>query len=291
MGKNENFRPIRFDYEKVLFNESGTFDPRAKNLMALKLSRAFKIILENSEGARILDLGCGVGNITAFLASCNPGLVTIGLDVSKTALNHAAQRYVPISWLAGDVARLPFHDSSFDYIFGFDIVEHIPEPAGLFKEMHRVLKSGGFAHVHVPCEGEPFTLWWFLWKIGIFGDLKSKHAGHLQRFTHEKVRNIIEATGLKIIEIEHSFHFFGQILDFLQWAATALKRRSQKGFSEQGRTHPAQDAKSLIFRTWKFCVNFLEILSFYESCLFKHIGKSMALDVTVIKPITNPQKK
>lgn len=284
MFRGQNYK--KFDYERELFNENAVFNPAAKNLMALKFSRALKIVERDGAGTRILDIGCGVGNITTVLASYRPNSTIVGLDISKTALRHAAKKDESVNWLAGEVSNLPFINESFDYIFGFDIVEHVASPKALFNEIFRVLKPGGYVHFHIPCEGERLTIWWFLWKIKILGDLKATHAGHIHRFNYNDVTNLISVSGLKIDKIQHSFHFFGQILDFLEWSAVAVRRGIRGTGSGQQGESSTKDNFLFFLKVWKLVVKWLGIVSFYESCLLANREKSMALDITMIKQAT-----
>ena len=49
-----------------------------------------------------------------------------------------------------DLQNIPFEDAQFDYIFSTEVFEHIPNPYIAFKELHRILKPGGFHIFTVP---------------------------------------------------------------------------------------------------------------------------------------------
>jgi len=93
-------------------------------------------------GKDLLDLGCGFGGYSkAFLdASAN----VIGLDLSP--IN--TQDKIPM--VSGDALILPFNDNSFDIVICASLIEHIPEPFLLLKEIYRVLKSGGLLYLSFP---------------------------------------------------------------------------------------------------------------------------------------------
>jgi ubiquinone/menaquinone biosynthesis C-methylase UbiE len=95
---------------------------------------------------RILEVGCGTGNITLPLA--RRGARVVGLDVSgpmlAAAQRHARQQRVPLAWIRGRANTLPFPVNSFDgvvSILALDFMAHRPE---VLREMLRVLAPGGF---------------------------------------------------------------------------------------------------------------------------------------------------
>lgn len=97
-------------------------------------------------GQRLLDVGCGPGNLTAELAGLvAPGEV-IGVDVSADVIE-AAERdqrgTAGLSFRAADTYALPFEDSSFDVVSGHQLLQHLADPGIALAEMRRVLREGG----------------------------------------------------------------------------------------------------------------------------------------------------
>ncbi|QLG49163.1 class I SAM-dependent methyltransferase [Natrinema halophilum] len=83
---------------------------------------------------RILDVGCGTGELSRVLTADSPGEV-IGCDVDRDLLS-AASQYVPV--VAGDAFRLPFPDDSFDLVVCQALLINLPEPAAALSEFARV---------------------------------------------------------------------------------------------------------------------------------------------------------
>jgi len=109
-------------------------------------AHAFQSTLENPH-ARILDLCCGTGDMTAALLALRPAQAepVIGLDFSAHMLALACKKYssANVQWVEGDAMHLPYADASFDLVtsaFGFRNLTNYT--AGL-AEIYRVLKPGG----------------------------------------------------------------------------------------------------------------------------------------------------
>jgi len=102
-------------------------------------------------GSRGLDAGCGIGLQCLLLAEevGHTGHVT-GLDISAEMLDYGkaivkkAGLSERISFQEGDVAKLPFDNNTFDWVWSVDCVGYAPwEPLPLLKELARVVKPGG----------------------------------------------------------------------------------------------------------------------------------------------------
>lgn len=90
---------------------------------------------------RILVIGCGDGTEAALLAASLGGHV-VGIDIAGEFHPSASGR---TELLVADARQLPFPDGSFDLIFSFHALEHIPSPREAIAEMRRVVHpAGGF---------------------------------------------------------------------------------------------------------------------------------------------------
>lgn len=95
----------------------------------------------------VLDLGCGVGRHTAFLA--DEGFSAHGLDKSPFAVAaaraNASGRRARSTFVVGDLLALPYRSESFDAVLAFNVVYHVDED-GLrqaLAEVQRVLRPRG----------------------------------------------------------------------------------------------------------------------------------------------------
>ena len=90
-------------------------------------------------GKTTLEVGCGTGLLLKDVAPL--AHQAIGVDLSHGMLRAAAAR--GLSVVQGSATQLPFRDSSFDVVYSFKVLAHVPDLATAFQEMARVTKPGG----------------------------------------------------------------------------------------------------------------------------------------------------
>ena len=108
--------------------------------------------LRLNRGARVLDAGCGSGQLAIALAE--RGARVTGIDLSpemiRRARDHGRERGVDIEWRTGDVLQLADPLAVFDAIQARVLLQFVPDVAGVLRELRRVLKPGGRLLASVP---------------------------------------------------------------------------------------------------------------------------------------------
>jgi ubiquinone/menaquinone biosynthesis C-methylase UbiE len=105
-------------------------------------------------GARIMELGSGVGWIMQAMLDAFP-MVTelVGLDISPNMIQRAQERFQhpAARFQLYDGLSMPFEDGYFDVVYSVAAIQHIEKHIAflLFEEIHRVLRTGGHALLHV----------------------------------------------------------------------------------------------------------------------------------------------
>jgi len=100
-------------------------------------------------GARVLEVGCGVGGQTVHLVAASPGAHIVAVDISADSLARARTRVaasVPeadVEWHHADLHDLPFPDESFDHLFVCFVLEHLGDPERVLADLARLLRPGG----------------------------------------------------------------------------------------------------------------------------------------------------
>jgi len=133
-------------FVKKSFNSSAeTYDHYA-GLQKETGARLLELIDEQpGDGARVLDVGMGTGNLTAQLCGAYPGAMVHGCDIAFNMIAHARVKLAaqPLLFNASDAEQLPYRSSAFDLVasnFTYQWLEKWDEALG---EVLRVLRPGG----------------------------------------------------------------------------------------------------------------------------------------------------
>src|SRR5690242_5010960 len=113
--------------------------------------------------ARVLDVGCGPGTITADLAALVPGGYVTGIDAAEDVLTQARQEAEQrgqrnVTFDTGDVYRLDFADGTFDVVHAHQVLQHLTDPVAALREMRRVCRPGGIVAAR---DGDYGGFFWF----------------------------------------------------------------------------------------------------------------------------------
>lgn len=134
--------------------------------------------LGNPVGVRVLDFGCGAGQVVEQLLKL--GYDAHGCDIVMSPSNCDASR---LKQIEAAPYRLPFADQTFDVVISTTVLEHARNPLEYSQELHRVLRLGGCAmhqfpakwylpsepHIRVPFANYFYPVcpwWWFaIWAL------------------------------------------------------------------------------------------------------------------------------
>jgi ubiquinone/menaquinone biosynthesis C-methylase UbiE len=92
---------------------------------------------------RVLDLGCGTGQLAHRLAAIRPAVGVCGCDLSPGMLRQARRRDAGVGWVGGDAGRLPFRSAAFDAVVSTEAFHWFPDQPAALREIARVLRPGG----------------------------------------------------------------------------------------------------------------------------------------------------
>lgn len=102
--------------------------------------------LKTDKGAKVLDVGCGTGELwAANLRRLPPGVQAILMDLSA-GMAVSARKNLPVqvfNFGCADVQSLPFEEHRFDRVVANYMLYHVPDISLAVRELRRVLKPGG----------------------------------------------------------------------------------------------------------------------------------------------------
>lgn len=112
----------------------------ARHSFVFKFGEELVNLLDPQPGERILDLGCGPGQLTAKIAE--RGAEVIGLDASPEMIGQARQNYPKLRFVLEDAARMNFA-GHFDAVFSNAALHWMLNASAVAESIARALRNGG----------------------------------------------------------------------------------------------------------------------------------------------------
>jgi trans-aconitate methyltransferase len=128
----------------------------AKHAFVWQHGAALIELLQPEAGERILDLGCGTGQLTAQLAAA--GANVLGVDLSEEMIAAARRQHPQLRFEIADARALPF-DGEFDSVFSNAALHWVEEAESAAAGIARALKPGGRFVAEFGGRGNVKTLW------------------------------------------------------------------------------------------------------------------------------------
>jgi 2-polyprenyl-3-methyl-5-hydroxy-6-metoxy-1,4-benzoquinol methylase len=112
-----------------------------------------KSLLPKIPSLRVLDLGCGQGHLSHFIAQ--EGYQVVGVDLSKSSIKIAQQRYPECRFIQADIFNLPYRQIKppFDAVISMEVIEHLYHPRELIRAAKKCLKPEGHLILSTPYHG------------------------------------------------------------------------------------------------------------------------------------------
>ncbi len=140
-------------------------------------------------GRSLLDVGCYIG-IFVEIAACH-GWDAWGVEPSRWAVEQAQARGLHVVQGMLETADLP--EEYFDVVTMWDVIEHLPDPAGSLREIARILKPNGLLVVATPqldsIDAKLFSRFWIGYEL----------PRHLTMFSRDTLSKMTELAGFGLI--------------------------------------------------------------------------------------------
>jgi len=180
MRNEGTWRPSKFVFRGGRLAASR--DPRevapGSRLAADLVARRYHVLLREHASGRLVDLGCG----RVPLYAAYRDLVT---EVVCADWSHSAHGAAHLDLVCDLTRPLPFADRRFDTVILSDVLEHVPEPALLWRELARILAAGGKLLLNVP----------FYYAL-------HEQPHDYYRYTEFALRRFAESSGLGLVLLE-----------------------------------------------------------------------------------------
>lgn len=159
-------------------------------------------IRRHAQSGRLLDVGCATG---FFLNAARLAFSVDGVEPSRWARRYASEQ-LKLSIKAPTLEEARFPDGHFDVVTLHDVIEHVPDPGALLREVARVTKPGGLIYLVTPdCESLSARLmggrWWGL------------RPAHIYYFSTQTLSELLRKTGYEVVEAAS----FGRIFSWGYW--------------------------------------------------------------------------
>jgi 2-polyprenyl-3-methyl-5-hydroxy-6-metoxy-1,4-benzoquinol methylase len=171
------------------FKAKNTHAPTIRESYLKTAESQVHLIQEYASGTNLLDIGCAQG---FFLYNASKaGYTTKGIEISQDAAEYAMKEF-GLDIEAKPFEELRFPENHFDVVTLWQVLEHVPYPLTVLKEVHRILRPGGLLVVSTPdIGGMPAKIlrerWWDIKRL------------HINQFTTKTLTDILQSGGFKNI--------------------------------------------------------------------------------------------
>ena len=176
-----------------------------KPLMEM-INKIVSISTESQKKPRILDIGCGNGSFTNFIAL--NGYEVVGVEESESGIKLASNNFPDCQFIQGSIYNLPYKEfnDKFDIIISLEVIEHLFYPKELVRSAKKLLKPDGSLIISTPYHGYLKNL-----MLSLTGKM-DKHftalwdGGHIKFFSVKTLTTLLESENFRNI----NFKFAGR---------------------------------------------------------------------------------
>lgn len=153
---------------------------RARNKVISALAQ--QLVADFPAGYRLVEIGCGNGNVLQELDRISTDGTAIGVDLFADGLRFAQSR-VSAPLVQADIFAMPFK-TTFELVGMFDVLEHLPNDTDVLAQVHTMLSPGGALLLTVPAFKS-------LWSYA------DRNANHKRRYTRQDLEQKLAQVGFK----------------------------------------------------------------------------------------------
>lgn len=148
----------------------------------------------NPDRGVLLEIGSGFGYLIAAFKS--DGWTVVGIDPDGHACEHARDMN-HVDARTGTLASVAIDSHSVDVVVMNHVIEHVPDPIALLKDISRILKPGGRLVMETPCYD---TL---MFKLLGRRERSLSCNGHIYFYTADSLKRAYESAGFQLVQFRH----------------------------------------------------------------------------------------
>jgi len=185
------------------------------------------VINKNLKGKnkRILDIGCGAGTLSFYLA--NKGHDVLGIDISQKAISEClnSKKVLGLKNLRFQQIDFPnnYPKEKFDEVLFTEVIEHLEDDKKALNAIYRVLRPNGLMILSTPSNKAP------LYQLGLVEEFDRK-VGHLRRYELNQLKNLVVDAGFKITETRKTEGLLRNFLFVNPYAGKLVRFLNFSGF-------------------------------------------------------------
>lgn len=170
-----------------------------------------------------IDLGCGNGTTSEHLRK--QGLRVIGVDTSVSSIELAQHSFPELAFHVDSVySDLAAKHGTFQLVVCLEVIEHLYDPRGLIRTVHRLLEPGGTLVLSTPFHG-----YWKNLGLAVTGKWDHhhqplNHGGHIKFFAEGTLRRLLTEEGLEIAAL----HRVGRLIPALARSMVVVAGRREQ---------------------------------------------------------------
>jgi ubiquinone/menaquinone biosynthesis C-methylase UbiE len=161
-------------------------------------------LIQSSPKPIILDVGCSSGFLVEDLLREVPHAAIIGADYLPDVVWSASRRVQNAPFLQFDLRNCPLSDDCLDGVTALNVLEHIDDDFTALKEIRRILRPGGLAHLEVPADPSSF-------------DLYDEVLMHFRRYRLREFAAKARDAGFAILKATHLGFFVYPLFKLVKW--------------------------------------------------------------------------
>lgn len=190
------------------------------------LYKRCRSILYYQRHGRLLDIGCATGDFLAAMSK-HPGWELYGIEIAASASEYARSR-LGLDVRTGTLEKVEFPEKWFDVVTLWNTIEHLSDPLGTLRKIHRLLKPQGLVVFSTPnldsLDARLFGPYWIGYEL----------PRHLYVFSRRTIRMLATKAGFSILKMRCLYGGYAAAMSSVRfWLRATARDARWRGWAER----------------------------------------------------------